>query len=204
MLAIRHLVKPLAAIGVAAVLAGCQMAGGSEMASSLEVVPVQYAPPVIKRGISGTYVLGPADRVRIKVYNESDITGEYEVNAAGFVSVPLAGEIKAAGLTTRQLEGALRQRLADGIVNDPRVNVEIAAYAPFYIHGEVKTAGEFNYRIGLTVQDAVALAGGFTYRADDHKVYVRRSGSTVEEVYGLDLPVLVSPGDNIRIPERWF
>jgi protein involved in polysaccharide export with SLBB domain len=81
MLAIRHLTRPLAAIGVAAALAGCQLAGGGEMASSLQVEPVQYAPPVVRRGISGTYVLGPADRVRIKVYNESDITGEYEVPA---------------------------------------------------------------------------------------------------------------------------
>jgi len=174
------------------------------MASSMQMEPVQYAPPVVRRAVGGTYVLGPADRIRIKVYNESDITGEYEVNGSGFVSVPLAGEIKAAGLTTRQLENALKRRLADGIVNDPRVNVEIAAYAPFYIHGEVKTAGEFAYRIGLTVQDAVALAGGFTYRADDHKVYVRRAGSAIEEIYGLDVPVSVSPGDNIRIPERWF
>ena len=175
------------------------MAGGSE------VVPlqVQYA-PVAKRMVGPAYVLGPGDRIRIKVYNEADITGEYEVNSTGFVSIPLAGQIRAAGLTTRQLEGAVRSRLSEGIVNDPRVNVEIATYAPFYIHGEVKNAGEFAYRIGLTIQDAVALAGGFTYRANEWKVYVRRAGAAFEEVYALDARIPVSPGDNIRVPERYF
>jgi protein involved in polysaccharide export with SLBB domain len=195
MLLLRYSIWPLLAVGLAA----CQVAGGSE------VVPLQAQHvPMPKRVVGPAYALGPADRIRIKVYNENDITGEYEVNSTGFVSVPLAGQIRAAGLTTRQLENAIRSRLAEGIVNDPRVNVEIATYAPFYIHGEVKSAGEFAYRIGLTVQDAVALAGGFTYRAYDRKVYVRRAGSAFEEVYLLDAPVQVSPGDNIRIPERYF
>jgi protein involved in polysaccharide export with SLBB domain len=195
MLVSRYLIWPFVAVGLAA----CQVAGGSE------VVPlqVQYV-PAAKRVVGPAYVLGPADRIRINVYNEPDITGEYEVNSAGFMSLPLAGQIRAAGLTTRQLEGAIRSRLAEGIVNDPRVNVEIATYAPFYIHGEVKSAGEFAYRIGLTVQDAVALAGGFTYRAYERKVYVRRAGSGFEEVYTLDAPIPVSPGDNIRVPERYF
>src|SRR5437867_68111 len=140
---------------LAVLLAACQMAGGSEIISP--ALQVQYV-PLPKRVVGPAYVLGPADRVRIRVYNESDITSEYEVNSSGFVSVPLAGQIRAAGLTTRQLEAAVRARLTEGIVNDPRVNVEIATYAPFYIHGEVKTAGEYAYRIGLTVQDAVALA----------------------------------------------
>jgi polysaccharide export outer membrane protein len=94
--------------------------------------------------------------------------------------------------------------LAKGIVRDPRVNVEIALYRPFYILGEVKKSGEYPYRMGLTVMDAVATAGGFTYRANENKVYLRRSGSTVEEIYALDSPVLVFPGDNVRVPERYF
>ena len=89
-------------------------------------------------------------------------------------------------------------------MRDPRVNVEIAAYRPFYILGEVKKSGEYPYRVGMTVLDAVASAGGFTYRANESKVYLRRAGSTVEEIYPLDAPVLIFPGDNIRIPERFF
>lgn len=153
---------------------------------------------------SGAYILGPTDRVRLKVYGEADITGEYEVDSNGFVSIPLAGHIKAAGLTTRQLEKGIMSALSKGIVRDPRVNVEIALYRPFYILGEVKKSGEYPYRVGLTVMDAVATAGGFTYRANENKVYLRRSGSTVEEVYPLDAPVLIFPGDNVRVPERYF
>lgn len=153
---------------------------------------------------SSTYILGPNDRIRVKVYGEQDITGEYEIDSAGSVSIPLAGHVKAAGLTTRQVERGIAAALSKGIVRDPRVNVEVAAYRPYYILGEVKKSGEYPYRNGLTVLDAVASAGGFTYRANEDKVYLRRSGSTTEESYPLAAPVLVYPGDNIRIPERYF
>ncbi len=150
------------------------------------------------------YVLGPNDRVRLKVYGETDITGEYEVDNNGFVSIPLAGHIRAGGLTTRQLERAISSALSKGIVRDPRVNVEVASYRNFYILGEVKKGGEYPYRLGLTVMDAVATAGGFTYRANENKAYLRRSGSSTEEAYSLDASVPIYPGDNIRIPERYF
>ena len=153
---------------------------------------------------SSTYILGPNDRIRVKVYGEQDITGEYEIDSAGSVSIPLAGHVKAAGLTTRQVERGIAAALSKGIVRDPRVNVEVAAYRPYYILGEVKKSGEYPYRNGLTVLDAVASAGGFTYRANEGKVYLRRSGSTTEEAYPLTATVPVYPGDNIRIPERYF
>ena len=153
---------------------------------------------------SGSYILGPTDRVRLKVYGEPDITGEYEVDANGNVSIPLAGQVKAAGLTTKQLERSITSALAKGIVRDPRVNVEMVAYRPFYILGEVKKSGEYPYRVGLTVLDAVATAGGYTYRANENKVYLRRAGSTVEEIYPMDAPILLYPGDNVRVPERYF
>ena len=150
------------------------------------------------------YVLGPNDRIRLKVYGESDITGEYEINNSGQVSIPLAGHIKAAGFTTRQLEKSIAAALAKGIVRDPRVSVEVAQYRPYYILGEVKKSGEYPYRNGLTVMDAVASAGGFTYRANENKVHLRRAGAGTEEILPLDAPVPVYPGDNIRIPERYF
>jgi polysaccharide export outer membrane protein len=153
---------------------------------------------------AASYVLGPNDRIRLKVYGESDITGEYEIDSSGHVSIPLAGHLEAAGLTTRQLERSITSALSKGIVRDPRVNVEIALYRPYYILGEVKKSGEYPYRLGLTVMDAVASAGGFTYRANENKVYLRRSGGSAEEIYALDAPVPVFPGDNIRIPERYF
>lgn len=151
-----------------------------------------------------SYMLGTGDRVRIKVYGEADITGEYELDVNGIVSVPLAGRVKAKGLTTRQLEKAIATALSRGIVRDPRVSAEIATYRPFYILGEVKKAGEYPYKSGLTVLDAVASAGGYTYRANESKVVIRRAGSNVEETIPLSAPVPVYPGDNIRIPERYF
>jgi polysaccharide export outer membrane protein len=150
------------------------------------------------------YVLGPNDRVRLKVYGEPDIAGEYEIDSTGQVSIPLAGHIRASGLTTRELERSISSALSKGIVRDPRVNVEVALYRPYYILGEVKKGGEYPYRLGLTVMDAIASAGGFTYRANENKVYLRRAGSAGEEVYPLDTPVQVFPGDNIRIAERYF
>jgi polysaccharide export outer membrane protein len=162
------------------------------------------AQPPSPESAAASYVLGPNDRIRLKVYGEPDIAGEYEIDSNGQVSIPLAGHIRAAGLTTRQLERSITSTLAKGIVRDPRVNVEIALYRPYYILGEVKKSGEYPYRLGLTVMDAVASAGGFTYRANENKVYLRRSGAGAEEVYGLDAPILVFPGDNIRIPERYF
>jgi polysaccharide export outer membrane protein len=164
----------------------------------------QQTQTVTPASAAASYVLGPNDRVRLKVYGEADITGEYEVDNNGNVSIPLAGHIRAAGLTTRQLERSIASALSKGIVRDPRVNVEVALYRPYYILGEVKKGGEYPYRLGLTVMDAVASAGGFTYRANENKVYLRRSGAGAEEIYALDAPVPVFPGDNIRIPERYF
>jgi polysaccharide export outer membrane protein len=182
-------------------LAGCN--------SEAKLIPVagrisSYAGPGPMRGSNGPYILGPGDRLRIKVYNEPDLTGDYEVNSGGFVSLPLVGQIKASGLTTSQLERSIVARMKGKIEQQPNVNVEIAAYAPFYIYGEVKKAGEYPYRPGLTVADAVATAGGLTYRANENEVYVRHAGSRVEQIVTLDHQIRVFPGDNIRVSERWF
>jgi protein involved in polysaccharide export with SLBB domain len=172
------------------------------LSAGLSVDASAQTPPAAAS--ADNYILGPNDRIRLKVYGEADITGEYEIGNTGQVSIPLAGHIKAAGATTRQLEKAIAAALAKGIVRDPRVNVEVAQYRPYYILGEVKKSGEYPYRHGLTVLDAVASAGGFTYRANENKVLLRRSGAGAEETYPLDAPVPVYPGDNIRIPERYF
>ena len=169
---------------------------GRQQAARADVGQVEPGAP--------SYVLGPSDRVRLKVYGEQDITGEYEVDTNGYISVPLAGRVKAAGLNTRQLEKAVASALSRGLLKDPRVNAEVATYRPFFILGEVKKAGEYPYKSGLTVLDAVASAGGYTYRANEGKVVIRRAGSNVEETIALDAPVPVFPGDNIRIPERYF
>jgi polysaccharide export outer membrane protein len=149
-------------------------------------------------------MLRPNDQLRVQVYNEPSISGDYQVDSAGYISVPLAGRVKASGRTAGQLEQAIVAALSRGMLKDPRVNVQVSNYAAFYIHGEVKKSGEYPYRPGLTVMDAVATAGGFTYRADESKAVVRRAGDNVDSVVPLDRTISVSPGDNIKIPERFF
>lgn len=153
---------------------------------------------------SAGYLLRPNDRLRVKVYNEPEISGEYQVDASGFISIPLAGRIKASGQTTERLERSIVTRLTDGVIRDPKVSVEVATYAPFYILGEVKRPAEIPYKPGLLVLDAIASAGGYTYRANEKKVFIRRAGSLIEEVHSMDAPIPVYPGDNIRVPERYF
>jgi polysaccharide export outer membrane protein len=188
-----------------AALSGCSsQAQVGAISQASEEGLSSYAAPRPLRGSGGPYLLGPGDRLRIKVYNEEELTGEYEVNSGGFVSLPLVGQVKASGLTTRQLERKIVGVMKGPISRDPKVSVEVAAYAPFYIYGEVKKAGEYPYRPGLTVADAVATAGGLTYRANEDKIYLRRAGSPVEQTVTLERPVRVFPGDNIRVSERMF
>jgi polysaccharide biosynthesis/export protein len=149
-------------------------------------------------------MLGPGDRVRLKFYDDANLSGEYEVNSAGFVSIPLVGEVKASGLSTSQLEKNIARRMKGKIAQDPNVNAEIASYAPFYIFGEVKKAGVYPYQPGLTVAGAIATAGGLTYRADENTIYLQHAGAAVQETVKLDVPMRIFPGDNIRVGERMF
>src|SRR5262249_52715360 len=146
-------------------LAGCNFVTAPER--ELGYQAVQARAEAAPRAGYGAYILRPNDQLRGQVYNEPNITGDYQVDSAGYGSIPLAGRVKASGLTTQQLEHAIVRQLNDGLLKDPRVNVQVTTYMPFYIHGEVKRGGEFPYRPGLTIMDAVASAGGFTYRADE-------------------------------------
>lgn len=152
-----------------------------------------------------TYRIATGDKLKVTVFNEQDLTGEFQVNANGNVAFPLAGEIQAAGSTPDEFQKRLTARLRGKFVKNPRVAVEMVNYRPFNVLGEVKNAGQYPYRPGLTIQDAVALAGGFTYRANKNTVYIRRadtSGEITVKTDGERVPIL--PGDNVRVPERYF
>jgi polysaccharide export outer membrane protein len=186
---------------LALTLAACSAAGQSEPESA---ALASYARTVPVRSSDGPYLLGPGDRIHIRAYDDTNLTGDYEVNSAGYVSVPLIGQVKAAGLTTHQLEGAIVGRMKGRIAQDPKINVEIATYASFYIFGEVKKAGVYPFQPGLTVADAVATAGGLTYRANEDSIVVQHAGSKTQQVVPLSVPVKIYPGDNIRVGERIF
>ncbi|QVM84569.1 MULTISPECIES: polysaccharide biosynthesis/export family protein [Novosphingobium] len=152
------------------------------------------------------YRLGPGDKLRITVFNVEAITGEYTISSGGQVAVPLLGAVRAEGATTQQLADAIRTGLDGTYVKDPRITVEVLSYRPFYILGEVNQPGEFAYKPNLTLEQAVATAGGYTYRAARKKAYLRRAGEDEQVVrFGRESRVIyVHPGDTIRIGERYL
>lgn len=152
------------------------------------------------------YRLAAGDRLSITVFGEESLSREYAITPQGDLAFPLLGDIPVAEMTVGDLQDVLRASLGEGYVNDPRVTVEVLNYRPFYILGEVNKSGEFPFSDGLTVVQAVALAGGFTYRAERQRVFIVRYGQTGEETYDIEdgRPVYVAPGDTIRVGERYF
>ncbi|GAA6155347.1 polysaccharide biosynthesis/export family protein [Pyruvatibacter sp. HU-CL02332] len=150
------------------------------------------------------YKLGTGDRVRVIVFNEEDLSGEFEVDSTGSLALPLIGNISARGLTLREFETSVADALRDGYLKDPRVNVEVLNFRPFYIIGEVENGGEYDFVPEMTVLNAVALAGGYTYRADDRRVFVTKAGTNTEVEHRMESAIKVLPGDIIRVPERFF
>lgn len=150
------------------------------------------------------YLLGPSDKVRVTVYGEPSLSGEFFVTGSGLMSLPLIGEIKAGGMTVGQFQQAVQKALSDGYLKDPRVSAEVLTFRPFYILGEVEKPGTYPYTSGLTVLNAVATAGGFTYRADKKNVWIKHNGETTENKSELTPSIIVAPGDTIRIGERFF
>jgi polysaccharide export outer membrane protein len=147
------------------------------------------------------YKLGPGDLVSVNVFQQTELSGQFRLDGDGHLALPLAGEIKAGGLTTRELEQAIATRLREGnyLVN-PQVSAQVMTYRPFYILGEVNKPGQYEYKNGMSVINAAALAGGYTYRAKTGSASIERGGCTMEAQ--VDTEVL--PGDIIRIPERFF
>lgn len=150
------------------------------------------------------YRLGPGDKVRVTVFNEETLSGEFSVNADGVLSLPLVGDIKVAGKSASNLVAAYQKALADGYLREPKVSAEIVTYRPFFVLGEVKMPGQFPYASGMTVLNAIALAQGFTPRAQKGVAFIRRAGLTAEEAYKITPDLRIMPGDTLRIGERYF
>ena len=150
------------------------------------------------------YALAQGDRLRVLVFGQDALSNTYTVDGEGSISMPLIGPIGAKGQTTRGLESAIASRLRAGYLREPKVSVEVEQYRPFFILGEVTTSGQFPYINGMTIQTAIALAGGFQPRADRHAADVTRviNGEIITGRVPLDAPV--RPGDTITIRERFF
>jgi polysaccharide export outer membrane protein len=152
----------------------------------------------------GYYTLDSGDRLRIVVFGQDGLTNSYVVSAGGNIDMPLIGQVSARGLTTDQLAGRLAEKLRDGYIREPHVAVEIEAYRPFFILGEVTAPGQYPYVANMTAETAVAIAGGFTARASRKNVTLNRNyyGRPMRMAVPLNFPL--RPGDTINVQERWF
>ena len=183
----------------AALSTGC----GAALAGEAAPVVASASPDAAAAPEYG-YRLGAGDKVRVTVYGEADLSGEFDVDGSGAVRLPLVGQIPAAGRTLRQFEADVTAKLSEGYLKEPRVSAEVVNYRPFFILGEVNKPGQYPYVNGMNAVTAVAMAGGFTYRADEHDVYVRRGGQSEEQELPADANTKIYPGDIVRVTERFF
>ena len=188
---------------VAALLGCCLVLSSPIAASAQPAGPAEPAAAAATRTDLG-YQLGAGDKVRVIVFGEEALSGQFVVSGQGKIALPLVGEVEAANLTVSQFQDKVAESLRNGYLKEPRVSVEVLTYRPFYILGEVNRPGEYPYSSGLTVLNAVATAGGFTYRAQTKRVFIRRNTEAKESAYDLTSETAVAPGDTIRVGERFF
>ena len=173
------------------------------------ITATQYGGPVpvaARPAAELAYTLDTGDKLRIVVFGQDGLSNSYFVDAAGQVTVPLIGVVNARGLTTQQLARAITQKLQNGFVREPHVAIEIETYRPFFILGEVTFPGQYPYVPNMTVETAVAIAGGYTPRAYRWDVKIDRpaEGGALRSRTSVPLLTRVRPGDTIVIKERWF
>ena len=149
------------------------------------------------------YRLGTGDKVKVTVLGEEELSGEFEVDGGGTLSLKAIGRIPVAGRTAAEIEQTIAGMYrSSGFLRNPRVSIEVTNTRPFFILGEVQKPGSYPFVNGLTVAQAVAIANGYTYRASTSRIRVKRQGTTEEVAATEDTPVM--PGDIVRVPERFF
>jgi polysaccharide export outer membrane protein len=199
-----RLQRLVAGLSAAAFLAGIPPTSVAQTSGGPAAPTAAAGPAETPTTDRGDYVLGPGDKLRITVFNEPSLTGEFAISSGGVLAFPLVGDVPASGATLSSFTERLRQKLADGYLRDPKVSMEVVNYRPFYILGEVNKPGEYPYSSGLTIVNAIATAGGFTYRANHKHAMVRHEGAVKEEPTEIAPTTPVAPGDTIRIRERFF
>ena len=150
------------------------------------------------------YVLDSGDRLRVVVFGQDGLSNSYIVDAAGNITMPLIGAVPARGVSTADLARSIGARLRNGFIREPHVAIEIEAYRPFFILGEVTYPGQYPYVPNMTVETAVAIAGGFTPRAYRWEAKVARNLGGQGARMAVPLTFALRPGDTITIDERWF
>ncbi|MCW5681596.1 MAG: polysaccharide export protein [Xanthobacteraceae bacterium] len=175
------------------------------LATALSVSACATAPRIQNDPAFDTpYTLDTGDKLRVVVFGQEGVSNSYAIDASGHISMPLIGAVPARGLTTAQLAGTITGKLKSGYIREPHVAVEVETYRPFFILGEVTAAGQYAYVNNLTIETAVAIAGGFTPRANRANFTVARniSGRTIHAT--VPFHYAIRPGDTITVHERWF
>ena len=167
--------------------------------------PVPLAPqPVVLMEPEPSYALDSGDRLRVVVFGQEGLSASYSVDTSGKITMPLIGAVNARGMTPAGLQQAIAAKLKNGFVREPHVAVEVELYRPFFILGEVTLPGQYPYVPNMTVETAVAIAGGYTPRAFKYKIEISKqvNGLTEKRVVSPNYPV--RPGETVHIAERWF
>jgi polysaccharide biosynthesis/export protein len=205
---------PSAPPGGTGIMADDSLASGPDAVSSISQLPqnneVGAVPPFSTQGQAAAYEyasgyrVGAGDRLSVRVVGEQDLTGEFIVDATGVMSMPYVQSVPVAGLNTGQIERLIEKKLKSGYLRDPKVSVQAINLRPFYIMGEVTTGGSFSYQPGMTVQNAIAIAGGYGTRADKTLVLLTRRNANGTNTYKVPVTTQVYPGDVVYVRERWF
>lgn len=184
-----------------AILLSAMIAVSASLSGCSSYRPTQAA---FHEVLNQPYQLGAGDRIRVTVFEQEGLTNTYSVDQSGYISFPLVGNIPARGHTAQQLEKQIAAKLRQGYLRDPDVSVEIDRYRPIFVMGEVGAAGQYSYVPGLTVQKAVAIAGGFSARANQESVDITRdiNGEVITGRVRTSDPLL--PGDTVYVRERLF
>jgi polysaccharide biosynthesis/export protein len=164
-------------------------------AAYVEPAPVRY---------DAAYHLDAGDKLRVVVYGQEGLTNTYAIDAGGSITMPLIGSVPARGRTTAGLAAQISAKLRAGFIRDPSVAVEIEAYRPFFILGEVAAPGQYPYVPNMTVESAVAIAGGFSPRARRDRVTVTHTDASGTARFAVPPGSPISPGDTVLVSERWF
>ena len=186
-------------IAVALQVSGCSSSNTADRgaATPADLQAVAAAATAVPRFQGG-------EKIRITVYGEPTLSGDYEIDPNGVVSLPLAGTVRAVGLTQPEFEQELAKKFKNEYLKNPKVTVTILQFRPIYIVGEIAKPGEFSYKPGLNILTAMALAGGGTYRANRNYVLIQHIGETNTKEYPQSATTMILPGDLIRVPERYF
>ena len=210
----RGVLAPIPCLVAALALAGCMgrtapvaMAPASNLdtiaygQASPATMAVAYAEPV---RFDTAYHLDAGDKLRVVVYGQEGLTNTYAIDAGGSITMPLIGSVPARGRTPAGLAAEIGARLRRGFVREPSVAVEVEAYRPFFILGEVAAPGQYPYVPNMTVESAVAIAGGFSPRALRDRVTITHTDEAGTARYVAPTGTSISPGDTVLVGERWF